>query len=174
MELENKISYNLSIEKVVYDEENKFPGKKFDFTLTLKNSDGSAYTDTVSTPSGATDWSGTGGVYSFKLGSRESVTLTLPIAVRYSVNEAYTEGFQTDWQVTYTEAGTVKTDKEKTNTVTERPLLSDHSVVYYNLTQEELPAAGGFGIPFPALVGATSLFALLLTWYYKRRWVIDR
>ena len=60
----------------------------FNFTLTLKDGQNNPYTDTIMPEGDVHDWSSTApGVYVFKLGHEEALTLSLPSGVSYSITE---------------------------------------------------------------------------------------
>ena len=64
----------------------------FTFTLTLTNSDSTAFTGTIEEPEGAHDWTDAGnGVYTFKLKDSQSITIPVPFGVTYNVTEANEE-----------------------------------------------------------------------------------
>lgn len=76
----------LSISKTVQGNGSK--AEKFDFKLELTNANDTPYLDTVEEPEDVDSWTSLGGgVYTFKLGHGDSISIPLPNGIKYKITE---------------------------------------------------------------------------------------
>jgi len=152
----------LSVKKVVTGNlSNK--QTEFDFTLALQDSSSNAYTDPIeytrNTDSTTYSLNSAGGVYAFKLKHNETIHLSLPAEIEYSVSEA--AGY-------YTLTITNPADSMVVDGVLIGELIQDATATFTN-HREYIPETGWDHTITPYLIALALAIGATLT-IFKKRW----
>ena len=149
MEFVNRVLTHLTISKQVKGNmANR--DKLFSYTLALFDSDGEPYAEEIAAPDGAHEWAKTGdGAYCFQLRHGDSITMTLPSGVIYTVTENPDEYF---CRLTLTEGDKKIKNEEDAPTAqgTLNALNGDTVVAYTNYLVTVIPT----GVDDYATIGA--------------------